>query len=163
MDICIAFVEANIPLYKCGHPSVRNLFEKYIKQPIPSERLLRAKYVPLLYDQCIDQMRAKAADKHIWVTLDETTDSEQRIVANFIFGLMEGVGENCEERGKCYLLNIGLLDKANANCVSTFFVDSMSLLYPQGILKETYEKQKLFCGEFTPNHLFVYKCRHTIR
>lgn len=134
MDLCRTFLEANVPLYKIAHPSIANLFEKYMNRPIPSDETLRKKYVPLLYDKCIADMRAKVADKCIWVTLDETQDSEQRLVANFVFGLMEEVEADSPERGKCYLLNVGLLEAANASGISAFFVDSLSLLYPEGKL-----------------------------
>lgn len=77
----------------------------------------------------METMRAKAKNKYIWV--DETTESDQRIIANFIFGLME-INENSIERGKCYLLNIAVFDKANANSVSKLFVNSLSLLHPEG-------------------------------
>lgn len=133
MNLCKAFLEANIPLHKFSNPSIVNLFEKYMNRPVPSENTLRNKYVPILYEQSIADMRAKAANKCIWVALDETTDSEQRFIANFVFGLMESVEEDSTERGKCYLLNMGILKSANANCVSAFFVDSLSMLYPEGI------------------------------
>lgn len=132
MDLCKSFLEANIPRHKISHASVVELFEKYMNRPIPSENTLRNKYVPILYDRSIADMRAKAANKCIWVSLDETTDSEKRFVANFIFGLMEGVDEKSQERGKCYLLNVATLESANAACVSAFFVDSLLLLYPEG-------------------------------
>lgn len=115
--------------YSSSH--VVEFFEK-MNRAIPSENSLRNKYVPILYDRSIADMRAKAANKSIWVSLDETTDSEQRFVANFIFGLMEAVDEESQERGKCYLLNVAILENANAACVSAFFVDSLSLLYPEG-------------------------------
>lgn len=75
----------------------------------------------------METMRAKAKNKYIWV--DETTESDQRIIANFIFGLME-INENSIERGKCYLLNIAVFYKANANSVS-----KSSILYRYYIQK----------------------------
>lgn len=94
-----------------------NVFEKYMKRVIPSEATLRNKYVPLLYNQSIADMRTKAANNWIWLALDETQDSQRRYVSNFIFGLMENVNDNNPERGKCYLLNMAILESSNANCV----------------------------------------------
>lgn len=129
MDICTAFLEANIPIKKISHPSVINFLEKYINRDAPSETTLRSKYVPLLYEQCLQVMRSKAMNKCIWVSLDETTDSEQRLVANFIFGILD---DNEEERGKCYLLNVAELDAANASNMAAFFNNSLHLLWPEG-------------------------------
>lgn len=133
MDLCQTFIEANIPLKKVSHPSVVKFLEKYTSNTMPCESTIRQKYVPILYNTCIEDLQAKAADKHIWVSIDETTDSEQRLVANFMFGLMEGItDENSPERGKCYLLNMAEVDAANSSNMAKFFVDSLSLLWPQG-------------------------------
>lgn len=129
MDVCTAFLEANIPLKKISHPSVIKLLEKYTTQNIPSETNLRSKYVPLLYEQALQNMRSKAMNKTIWVCLDETTDAEQRLVANFIFGILD---ESGEERGKCYLLNVAEVSASNATNMATFFNDSLYLLWPEG-------------------------------
>lgn len=133
MRICVRpFFKANIPLKKVSHPSVVNFLEKYTNSTVPSESTLRQKYVPLLYDETIETLRDKAANKCIWTSIDETTDSEQRLVVNFVFGLMEGVDENSQERGMCYLLNIAEVDSSCASSMAAFFNDSLSLLCPQG-------------------------------
>lgn len=131
-DLCRTFLEANIPLKKVGHPSIVQFLEKYTNKTMPSESTIRQKYVPLLYDETIETLRDKAANKYIWASIDETTDSEQRLVVNFVFGLMEGVDENSPERGKCYLLNMAEVDSSCASNMAAFFNDSLSLLWPQG-------------------------------
>lgn len=131
-DMCKAFMEANIPLHKTSHPSVVKFLEKYTNRAVPSESTLRNKYVSTLYDQNMNRLRAKVADKCIWITLDETTDSEQRLVGNFMFGLMEGVDQESNERGKCYLLNVAVLRSSDASSISAFFMDSLILLWPEG-------------------------------
>lgn len=131
-DLCQTFLEANIPLKKAAHSSVVKFLEKYTNKTVPSESTLRQKYVPLLFDETIETLRDKAANKCIWASIDETTDSEQRLVVNFVFGLMEGVDENSSERGKCYLLNMTEVDSSCASNMAAFFNDSLSLLWPQG-------------------------------
>lgn len=131
MDLCKAFLEANIPLNKVTNPSIKLFLEKYTSKAIPSDTLLRQKCVPVLYNECIESLRAKAENKYIWVSVDETTDSEQRLVVNFIFGILDGE-EDSAERGKSYLLNVGLIDAQNASNVAAFFNDSVSLLWPNG-------------------------------
>lgn len=127
-DLCKTLLEANIPLYKVNHPSMKKFIEKHTSNSAPDESTLRRKYVPMLYDEMIEKLRAKANGKHIWVSLDETTDVEQRMVANFVFGILDD--EN--ERGKSYLLNVMELEKVNANTIATFFTDSLMLLWPTG-------------------------------
>lgn len=130
MDLCKTLLEANIPLYKVNHPSVKNFIEKHTSSSAPDESTLRRKYVSALYGEMIEKLRSKAAGKYIWVSLDETTDVEQRMVANFVFGVLDEDDEN--ERGKSYLLNAIELKKVNANTVATFFTDSLLFLWPEG-------------------------------
>lgn len=130
-DLCKSFLEANIPLKKVSNPSIIRLFETYTKNAMPSETNLRHKYVPMLYDKCIEDLRAKAKGKYIWVSLDETTDAKQQMVVNFLFGIMES-DETHPERGKSYLLNMAIVDAANANNMAKFFNDSLLLLWPEG-------------------------------
>lgn len=85
----------------------------------------------MLYDQCLADLRAIAKDKYIWVSLDETTDLKQQMVVNFVFGIMES-DENHTERGKCYLLNMAVVDAANGNNMAKFFNDSLLVLWPEG-------------------------------
>lgn len=132
MDLCRTFLEANIPLKKITHPSVIEFIQKYTNNTLPSETTLRQKYVPILYNKCIEDLRAKVGNKYIWVSIDETTDCENRLVANFIFGLMEGVDDNSPEKGKCYLLNMAVVKAANASEMAAFFNDSLLILWPDG-------------------------------
>lgn len=101
-DLCKTLIEANVPLKKIRHPSMVSFLEKYTKNSVPSDTTLRQKYIPMLFEKCIEDLRAKANNKCIWVSIDETTDSENRMIANFVFGLMEDVDEKSPKRGKCY-------------------------------------------------------------
>lgn len=137
LDTCKAFLEANIPLKKIGHPSIVKYLEKYTDRAIPSESTLRNKYVTSIHDECIQKLRAKAANSYIWVTLDETQDSEQRYVANFLFGVLN---DDEDERGKCYLLNLAVLEHVDGSTTSAFFVDSLSILWPNGRQNSFYKQ-----------------------
>lgn len=90
---------------------------------------MRNKYVDIIYEERIEYFRSKAENKKIWVSLDETQDTEQRYVPNFIFGLMES---DDVERGKCYLLNVATLEATNSSTISAFFLDSLTILWPKG-------------------------------
>lgn len=108
MELCKSFVEANIPLKKVSHPSIVKFMEKYTSKTMPSESSLRQKYVPLIYEECLADLRAKAKDRYIWVSIDETTDAKNRMVANFVFGFMD-LDESHPEHGKCYLLDMAVI------------------------------------------------------
>lgn len=128
MDLCRTFLESNIPLYKLKHPSMIQFLEKYTTRSVPDESTLRRNYVPCLYENMIEKLRLKAADKRIWISVDETTDIEQRMVASFVFGILD----DDSEHGKSYLLNAMELSKVNANTIATFTTDSLSFLWPTG-------------------------------
>lgn len=134
MDVCELFLEADIPLKKLRHPTMQRFLEKYTKSS-PSETTIRNNYVPIKYKNCIDKLRAKADGKFIWVSMDETTDVEQRLVANFVFGILNDESE----RGKCYLLDVRVVETNDGNTMATFFNDCMLLLFPKG-------KLNIFCG-----------------
>lgn len=53
--------------------------------------------------------------------MDETTDSEQRYIANFVFGVL-GVAD---ERDKSYLFAIKVLNVTNNSTIATFFDESL--------------------------------------
>lgn len=131
MDLCKAFVETKIPLKKVINPNIKVFLEKYTSKTIPSESFPRQKCLPTFYNECIENLRAKNENNYIWVSVDESTDSAQRLVVNFIFGILDG-GEDSPERGKSYLLNVGVIDAQNASNVAAFFNDSVSLLWPNG-------------------------------
>lgn len=53
------------------------------------------------------KMRRLAENNYIWVSIDESTDIDQRYIINFIFGEL-GVEE---ERDRSYLFTMAVLDK----------------------------------------------------
>lgn len=96
---------------------------------IPSVNSLR-RCVPGLYDTMMEKLQQKAKNKKIWVSMDETTDTSKRSIANFVFGILDD--EN--ERQKSYLVNLAVLEGCNASAIAAFFTDSLHLLYPNGTI-----------------------------
>lgn len=121
MDLTRAFLNSNIPLHKITNPSIVGFIEKYTKFAAPTERTLRRNYVPALYDECINRMKEIAAGQKIWVSIDETTDCEQRYIANFVFGVLG-------QPDRCYLFAIKQLEATNSSTVATFFDESVNAL-----------------------------------
>lgn len=124
MDLTKCFLEANIPLHKISHPSIVKFVEKHTKYAAPSETTLRTKYLPVLYNECIRRMKGIALENYIWISIDESTDCEQRFVANFVFGVL-GVEQ---ERGRCYLFASAVLQAANQFTIAAFFDESLKEL-----------------------------------
>lgn len=124
MELTKCFLESNIPLHKISHPSVAKFIEKHTKYAAPSETALRTKYLPVLYDECVEQMKRIAAGNFVWVSIDESTDCEQRFVANFVFGVL-GVDK---ERGRSYLFASKVLEATNSTTIATFFDECLSQL-----------------------------------
>lgn len=69
-------------------------------------------------------MKKIAANNYIWVSVDESTGSEQRFVANFMFGVL-GVEK---ERGRSYLFSSVVMDGVNGSTMATFLDDSLKEL-----------------------------------
>lgn len=60
--------------------------EEYTKTVIPDESTLRKTYIPRHFETTIKEIRNQLHNMDIWVSLDETTDSLGRYVANFVVG-----------------------------------------------------------------------------
>lgn len=142
-NLCSAFVSAGIPLYKLRNEKLKEFLEHYTKQIVPDESTLRKNYVPVMYQQSLEEIRAKIGENYIWVALDETTDVCGRYVANFVVGVLAAEEDQCHS----YLLTLDVLPKVNHSTVAVFFNDALSLLWPSGI---KYNKVLLACTDAAP-------------
>lgn len=127
-DLCKALLSANIPLYKISNPQLKSFLEKYTSREIPSDSTLRKTYVNDIYEETMKNIREQIKGNKIWVSIDETTDSEGRYVANVIIGTL-----NTDAPGKTYLLTTEVLEKANNSTIVNLFDHSMFVLWPNGI------------------------------
>lgn len=130
MKLTRMMLKANIPLHKVSNPAFCEFLEEFTKFSAPSETTLRANYLPVIYEKNLERMRSLAADNYIWVSIDETTDVEQRYIIHFVFGIL-GVED---EKDRCYLFSMAELDKVNNITVGNFFIDSLNSLWPTGSL-----------------------------
>lgn len=72
------------------------------------------------------KIRNAVIDKKIWVSIDETTHSLGRFVANVIIGMVV-----MDTPGQTFLLNSQVLAKANSLTIAKLFDDSMHILWPE--------------------------------
>lgn len=130
-DLCRALVRADIPLHKINNSDFKMFLEKYTEKKIPDESTLRKNYLQEIYVETLDKIRDNLKNSNIWVSIDETTDVEGRYIANVIVGKLSSLSPSVP-----YLLNCEVLEKCNHASIARFFNDSMSLLWPSGVLNE---------------------------
>ncbi|XP_016656871.2 uncharacterized protein LOC107882682 [Acyrthosiphon pisum] len=142
VDLCKAFIAANIPLNKLSNPIFRQFLETYMKNPIPDQTTLRKLYVDNIYNETMENIRSKLSSKRIWVSIDETTDFEGRYIANVIVGSLEA-----DRQGVVFLLHTEELGKTNFSSISQLFNKSMGILWPNGV---QHEHVLLFVSDAAP-------------
>jgi len=76
----------------------------------------------------MDEIRDEVKNKKIWVSIDETTDSEGRYVANVIIGTLP-----VDEPGKYFFLASEVPEKANHTTIIKLFDESLFSLWPKVI------------------------------
>ncbi|KAE9542367.1 hypothetical protein AGLY_003494 [Aphis glycines] len=127
-DLCQALLSVNIPLHKISNELFRAFLEKYTHKSIPDESTVRKTYVVRCYEDCINKIRSYCENQKLWISVDETTDSVGRYVANVIVGTLEVGGP-----GKIFLLNSEILEKANHTSIAKLLDTSLHILWSQGI------------------------------
>lgn len=126
-DFCAALVESDIPFNKVNNAAFRSFLEKYTGIEPPDESHLRKYYLPKLYEDKLAKIREVLRDARVWVSVDETTDSAGRYIANVI------VGELCLDKpGATYLLTCEQLPVTNSATIAQLILSALQLLWPQG-------------------------------
>ncbi|KAI1695317.1 hypothetical protein DdX_19640 [Ditylenchus destructor] len=85
-DLCNAFVGANIPSYKVNNPSFNDFLSKYCNRSVPVESTLRNNYLKVCYEETMERIKQDIGESFVWVSVDETTDTLGRFVANLLVG-----------------------------------------------------------------------------
>jgi hypothetical protein len=124
----LTLLSANITLYKLKNTNFKSFLEKYMQRDIPDESTLLKYNVNDCYNPKMDKIRVTVQDKKIWVSIDETTDSNGRYGANVIIGTLE---IDCPR--KIMLLTSEVLEKVNQSTIAKLFDRSMALLWPNGV------------------------------
>lgn len=125
-DLCNLFVGCNIPLHKLDNPIFQEFLKTYCKvddKPIyvPSSSALRKKYINEIYEDVTDGIRKEMKNQNLWISVDETTDTKGRQVANLIIGTLNG-----STQSKRHLINVGNLDKTNHVTIARFINESLA-------------------------------------
>lgn len=120
MDLCEAFVAADIPLYKLRNPVLSSFLQKYCGRNIPHETTLRKHYIDPLYSRVVENIKDNLADKPLWVTVDETTDTQGRIVANLVVGTLDSTPS------RPHLVSCKILEKGDSSHVVSFIRNNLT-------------------------------------
>ena len=123
--VCKAFMAANIPFNKLEHKDIRALFKDYCGKDLPHESTLRKNYVTLEYDKVLQRIREEIGSHPIWLSVDETTDTCGRYMANVIVGKLSPT-----EPGKGRLILCKELDAANHATIVRTVQEAIRLLWP---------------------------------
>lgn len=65
----------------------------------------------------MDEKRNQVLNKKIWISIDKTTDTEGRYIANVIIGTLLA-----DKSGKIFLLASEVLEKANHTTISYYLL-----------------------------------------
>lgn len=125
-ELCEMMLRCNIPLHNFEVPEFRNFFKKHLDQTLVSRRTICRTYVPRLYEERMEEIRTMVKNKYIWISVDETTDSVGRYIANLIVGVLDG------NASPCYLVAVGQLAQTNNLTVARFVNESLTRLYLPG-------------------------------
>jgi hypothetical protein len=139
IDMCNAFVGANIPLWKLQNSNLRQFLEKYTKKNIPDESTLRKNYVGHCYDAKLSHLREELKNQRIWISVDETTDCCNRYVVNVIVGALR-----TDRASEPFLLLTTFVENTNSTTVAQTFAEATQLLWPEGV---KYDNVLLFVSD----------------
>lgn len=112
-ELCTAMLAANIPWTKLQNPRLRKFLEARCAISLPDESTLRKSYLDICYQDALHEIRAELKDQPIWISADETTDTEGRFILNVVAGRLSDASP-----GKAYLVQSMVLEKTNAETVS---------------------------------------------
>lgn len=128
LDMCQAMIAIRMPWRSLDNETWRGFLQKYINHSIPNESTLRKNYLDDCHRSTIQQIRDDIADSYVWISVDETTDTAGRYVANLI------VGKLCEaeEPPTPHLLACKQLPKTNADTIARFVNNGLRILWSNG-------------------------------
>lgn len=120
-------MNCNIPLHKLEHKSCQNFLKTYCKikdkpAQIPSSSTLRKKYVSACYKDVMTSIKNQLKAEYLWISVDETTDTKGRQIANLIVGVLNDSGDFKNS----YLISVKCLEKTNYATIARFVNESLT-------------------------------------
>lgn len=125
-ELCEVFLSCNIPWSKLDNPKMHQFLETYTGLSIPDESTLRKRHLSDCYTDVMVNIRHELEDSPVWISVDETTDTVGRCVANVLMGKLSN-----ETFSRPYLVNCTFLEKPDSSSVSRLVNDTLHLLFPE--------------------------------
>lgn len=151
--MCNALVSANIPLTKLKNPIFKNFLEKYSNKKVPDESTLRKKYVNMVFEKTIAEIKGVIGKNHVFFVVDETTDSCGRYIANLLIGVLNENGP-----GQSYLIATKELERTNNLTVSRFINEALT----QFFLPDCVPGEKILLM-LSDGATYMIKCANNLR
>lgn len=136
-DLANMLLKCDIPFHKINNTSFKEFIESHTSFKTPDESTLRKIYLPKISATKTHIVINELIDKPIWISIDESTDTKGRMIANVILGSLE-------ENSKPHLFMCKELDATNNITISRLFNDAMHKLYGDQI---KYENVLIFVSD----------------
>ena len=130
-DLLEVFISANIPLNKLDNPIYKIILTPLYKLSGSCRTSLSKNYLEPLFEREIVNIQNTMSNHSIWISVDETTDSEGRHPTTLIVGVL-----NNQDFIPPFILNVDFLDKVNSETISKFIINSLLIIWPQRIQYE---------------------------
>lgn len=142
-ELSSALIAANIPFESLNTIQFRDFLSEWTQQIIPYPSTLRKSYADICYQETIEKIRGEFEnDCKIWLSVDETTDSEGRYIAHAIVAPMYS-----DRFGIQRLINCAELEATNGDTIVEFIEESSRILWPAGIRRN---RLQLFVSDAAP-------------
>lgn len=118
-----AFICAGLSVEKLDHPKIREWLSTYMKGSgdLPKSDQLRRKYIPIVGEKKVLELKEKVKGKDLSILCDETTDQGGNCVFNVLFRTIDGAGSQ-----EVLLAASLVLDTANGKTCAQSVVDTLA-------------------------------------
>lgn len=113
--LCKGMLAANIPISKLENPLLRNALESGFGFKLPSETIMRQKYMPSCYEEVFADIKNDLKEGPIWISADCSHDIMGREVTNVIVGTLHS---ECYK--KPHLVHMSFSDRANSALMARY-------------------------------------------
>ncbi|XP_003740210.1 uncharacterized protein LOC100908774 [Galendromus occidentalis] len=142
MELCDAFLAADIPLFELENPILRTFLENTTTKLIPNESRLRNFHVHEIYQRKMQIIRESIGSSSSRISIDETIDFMGRNFAHVLIGSL-----NKETAGLPYISNCEIVDGTNAHTVLRVFYRRVEDLWRTDV---QHERVLLFVADAAP-------------
>ncbi|TRY80817.1 hypothetical protein TCAL_07492 [Tigriopus californicus] len=122
-ELCQAFISAGIPWKALENPALHTFLEQNIGISIPLEATLRNKYLNEIYIEAKRTIKNALDGKPLVLQVDETTDVENRHVANVLMSSLDVI----IKKGLWYTTTF--LEKNNHSTIAQLVNDTINELF----------------------------------